>query len=106
MDNASDERVARIDPEHEEICLTVGTSYDSSVSPKRHGALSVGATPVSFGPVAEQWLRLPLPLRLVVADPPGAELSLLRNRGQLQESVAVVYRGSTSFVEAVRNCQR
>lgn len=74
------ERVARIDPEYEALCITVGTVYDPlspSLNRARFQPLSLGATPVAFGPGTDAWLRLPLPLPLVLTDPLDADLSHL-----------------------------
>ena len=74
------ERVARIDPDYEELCITVGTVYDPlspSLNRARFQPLSLGATPVAFGPGTDAWLQLPLPLPLVLTDPVDADLSHL-----------------------------
>jgi hypothetical protein len=103
----SDVRVARLDPELERLCITVGTVYDPHSSPKPYEPLTLGATPVAFGPHTDLWLTLPLPLALVATDPPGGEATILRNSVEVVGCVAVVHRGGkVSFVEAVRNCQR
>ena len=72
------ERVARIDPDYEELCITVGTVYDPlspSLNRARFQPLSLGATPVALGPGTDAWLQLPLPLPLVLTDPVDADLS-------------------------------
>lgn len=112
---APEKRIARIDPDYEELCITVGTIYDpggASVNSNRFQPLTLGATPVDFGPGTDAWLQLPLPLPLVSTDPFGAEpfdsaTDVLRNHREVKGCVAVVHRlGKTNCLNAVRTCQR